>query len=81
MQAMNLIRNMLLRSLDLSQDRQCLIDHLLIPVVQFHLVPSSSGDWQAFQATFGKAITIKQTFFGDRLHLLVTLNDVILDLN
>ena len=79
MQAMNLIRIVLLRSLDLSQDRQCLIDSLPIPVVQFHLVPSSSGDWRAFQATFGKAITKKQTFFGYRLHLLVTLSGVILD--
>ena len=79
MQAMNLIRIVLLRSLDLSQDRQCLIDSLPIPVVQFHLVPGSSGDWQAFQATYGKAITKKQTFFGYRLHLLVTLSGVILD--
>ena len=79
MQVVNLIRTILLHSLDLSQDRQCMIDSLPIPVVQFHLVPSSTGDWRAYQATFGKAITKKQTIFGYRLHLLVTMSGVILD--
>lgn len=79
MHAINLVRTVILHSLDLSQDRQCLIDSLPIPVVQFHLVPSSTGDWKAYQATFGKAITKKQTFFGYRLHLLITLSGLILD--
>jgi len=79
MQAINLIRVVLLRSLDLSQDKQCLIDSLPIPAVQFHLVPASTGDWKAYQATFGKAITKKQTFFGYRLHLLISLSGLILD--
>ena len=79
MYATNLIRLVILRSLDLSQDSQCLIDSLPIPVVQFHLVPSSSGDWRAYEATFGKAITKKQTFFGYRLHLLITMSGLILD--
>jgi hypothetical protein len=79
MQAINLIRLVILRSLDLSQDRQCLIDSLPIPAMQFHLVPSSTGDWKAYQATFGKAITKKQTFFGYRLHLLITLSGLILN--
>ena len=79
MQAINLLRDLILRSLDVSQDRQCLIDSLPIPVLQFHLVPGSTGDWKAYQATFGKAVTKKQTFFGYRLHLLITLRGVILD--
>jgi len=79
MQAINLIRQVILRSLDLSRDNQCLIDSVPIPALQFHLVPSSSGDWKAFQATYGKAITKKQTFFGYRLHLLITMSGVILD--
>lgn len=79
MQAINLIRVVILRSLDLSQDKQCLIDSLPIPALQFHLVPASTGDWKAAQATFGKAITKKQTFFGYRLHLLITLSGLILD--
>jgi hypothetical protein len=79
MQAINLIRQVILRSLDLSQDSQCLIDSVPIPALQFHLVPSSSGDWKAFQASYGKAITKKQTFFGYRLHLLITLSGIILD--
>ena len=79
MHAVNLIRQEILVSLDLSRDPQCLIDSLPIPVVQFHLVPSSTGDWKAYQATFGKAVTKKQTIFGYRLHLLITMSGLILD--
>ncbi len=79
MHAINLIRQVILRSLDLSLDRQCMIDSLPIPVVQFHLVPGSTGDWKAYEATFGKAITKKQTIFGYRLHLLITMSGLILD--
>jgi hypothetical protein len=71
MGAINLIRQVLLRSLDLSQDRQCIIDTAFgvpIPVVQFHLVPASTGDWKAYQASFGY-----------RLHVLITLSGLILD--
>jgi hypothetical protein len=52
----------ILRSLDLSQDHQRLIDSFPIPALQFHLAPSSIGDWKAFTATIGKAIT-KKWFF------------------
>jgi hypothetical protein len=79
MQAFTLIRQVLVRSLDLSQDRQCIIDSLPTPVVQFHLVPASTGDWRAYGATFGKVTTKKQTIFGYRLHLLITLGGLILD--
>jgi hypothetical protein len=75
----NLIRRILLSWLDLAQDRQCLIDSLPVPVVQFHLVPSSTGDWQAHGARFGKVSSKKQTIFGYKLHLLITLGGVILD--
>jgi hypothetical protein len=77
--AFNLIRRIVLSWLDVAQDRQCAIDSLPIPVVQFHLVPSSTGDWAAYGATFGKVSSKKQTIFGYRLHLLVTLGGVILD--
>jgi DDE family transposase len=79
MQAINLLRRVILRSLDLAQDQQCLIDSLPVPAVQLHLVPSSTGDWRAFQATYGQAVTKKQTFFGYRLHWLITLRGLILD--
>ena len=79
MRAFNLIRHVVLSWLDVAQDRQCLIDSLPVPVVQFHLVPSSTGDWAAHQATFGKVSSKKLTIFGYKLHLLVTLGGVILD--
>jgi hypothetical protein len=79
MPVFNLIRQIILSYLDLAQDRQCLIDSLPVPVVQFHLAPASKGDWMAHGAAYGKVPSKKQTIFGYKLHLLVTLNGVILD--
>lgn len=79
MQAINLIRQVLLHSLDLSQDQQCIIDSLPVPALQFHLVPSSTADWKAFGGAFGKVTTKKQTIFGYRLHLLISLSGLIMD--
>jgi hypothetical protein len=75
----NLIRRIVLSWLDLAQDRQCLIDSLPVPAVQFYLVPSSTGDWKAHGARFGKVPSKNQTIFGYKLHLLITLGGVILD--
>lgn len=79
MDAFKLIRQGVLALLDLAADRQCVIDSLPLPVVQFHLVPGSSGDWAVYGADFGKVPSKKQTIFGYKLHLLVTLQGVILD--
>ena len=73
------LRRGVLRLLDLAQDRQCAIDSLPVPVVQFHLVPQSTGDWPSHGATFGKVSSKKQTLYGYKLHLLVTLSGVIVD--
>lgn len=79
MNAFKLIQRAILQLLDLALDHQCVIDSLPIPVVKFHLVPSSSGDWAAYGADYGKVSSKKQTIFGYKLHLLVTLQGVILD--
>lgn len=79
MQAFNLIRQFILQSLDVAQDRQCVIDSLPLPVIQFYLVPSSSADWKASGSTFGKVLSRKQTIFGYKLHLLIAMNGTILD--
>ena len=78
-QAINAIRQGVLAVLDLAQDRQCAIDSLPIPVMGFHLVPGapSAATWASHGAAFGKVPTKKQTIFGYKLHLLVTLNGVI----
>ncbi len=78
-QAINLLRRMLLHALDLSRDGQCIIDSLPIPALEFHLVPGSTADWKAYGARFGKVASKQQTIFGYKLHLLITLNGVILD--
>jgi hypothetical protein len=75
----NLIRRLILAQLDVAQDQQCVIDSLPIPVVQFHLVPGSTGEWPAYEATFGKVSSKKETIYGYKLHLLITLGGVILD--
>lgn len=75
----NGIRQILLSWIDLSQDAHCVIDSMPIPVTQFHLVPSSTADWRAFGANFGKVASKKQTIFGYKLHLLITLGGLILD--
>ena len=79
MLAFNLIRQSVLQVLDLAQERECVIDSLPVPVVQFYLVPGSTGDWAAFGARFGKVTSKKETIFGYKLHLLITLGGVILD--
>jgi hypothetical protein len=75
----NLIRQVVLRWLDIAQDQQAVIDSLPIPVVQFHLVPGSTGEWPAYGAAFGRVSSKKQTIYGYKLHMLVTLGGVILD--
>jgi len=77
--AINLIRKMVLQMMELTQDDQCVIDSLPVPVVEFYLVPSSTGDWKAHGARFGKVSSKKETIFGYKLHLLITLNGLILD--
>lgn len=77
--AFNLIRRTVLQLLDVARDPHCVIDSLPIPVMQFYLVPSSTGDWRAHQATFGKVPSKGETIFGYKLHLLITVGGVILD--
>ena len=79
--AFNLVRRAILGLLDATADHQCVIDSLPVPAMAFHLVPGSAAkaDWQAAGAAFGKVITKKQTIFGYKLHLLITMGGVILD--
>lgn len=61
MKAFNLIRQMILRQLDLVTDGQAAIDSLPVPVVKFHLVPGSMGDWASHGADYGKCASKKIT--------------------
>ena len=79
MRAINLIRNVILQRMDLSGVRQYIIDSLPIPVMEFHLVPASTGDSKAYDATFGKVLAKEQTIFGYHLHLLFPMNGLILN--
>ena len=77
--AFNLIRQAVVALLDVAQERQCAIDSLPIPVVAFHNVPASTGDWRAYGASFGRVPSKQQTIFGYKLQVFVTLGGVILD--
>jgi Transposase DDE domain len=77
--AINQIRQLVLTMLDVAQDAYGAIDSLPLPVVQFHLAPQRTHDWDAHGATFGYCASKKQVFFGYRLHLVVTLGGVIVD--
>ncbi len=77
--ALLLMHQRLLALLDYAQDRYCVIDSLPVPVINFHLVPgaASARDWRNAGADYGRVTTKKQTIFGYKLHLLVTLTGVI----
>jgi len=79
--AFNLIRRALVNVLDFALDRQTVIDSLPVPVIQLHWVPSSpaASTGKSSGAAFGKVSTKKQTIFGYKRHLLLSLNGVILD--
>jgi len=80
-EALLMIRQRLLALLDYAEDRYLVIDSLPIPVINFHLVPgaASARDWRNAGADYGRVTTKKQTIFGYKLHLLVTLTGVIRD--
>lgn len=75
----NLLRRLLLSQLDLGFDQLGVMDSLPVPVLNFHLVPRSRNDWQAYGAAFGHISSKKQTIFGYKLHLLITANGLITD--
>lgn len=77
----NALRQRVLAHFDLAADTHWAIDSLPVPVLGFHLVPRSpaSADWQAAGACFGRVESKRQTIFGYKLHLLVSLNGVIGD--
>ena len=50
----NRIRQVLLSDIEGAEQKLCIIDSLPIPVIQFHLVPSSSNDWSCYGADYGR---------------------------
>jgi hypothetical protein len=75
----NLVRRAILRILDVAQQSICVIDSLPVPAVSFHLAPQARGNWAEHGAAFGKVSSKKQTIFGYKLQVLLTVGGVILD--
>lgn len=78
-QAFTLIRQAVLKALDWAQCRDCVLDSLPIAVVAFHHAPRAAKVWRMHDASFGKVSAKQQTFFGYKLHLLMTIDGVIVD--
>ncbi|HEX8221579.1 MAG TPA: transposase, partial [Chloroflexia bacterium] len=79
MQGFNMLRKMVLGTLDVALDRQTCIDSLPVPVVQFYYAPDAASEWKINGAGFGRIASKKQVIYGYKLQLLVTLGGVILD--
>lgn len=79
MGAINLIRRGVLAMLDLADDRQCVIDSLPVPVVQFHRAWFASSDWTQAGAAYGYVSSKHQSIYGYKLHVLATLSGLILN--
>ena len=62
-----------------QKNRAGAIDSLPLPVIQFHLVPGGKDDWPIYGVSYGKVPSKKQTIYGFKLHLLITLEGLILD--
>lgn len=77
--ALLLLRQQLLQKLDLSAERLCVIDSHPLPVVAFHHAPRASRDWSFHRADIGWSVAKRTHFFGYRMHLLVTLEGLIVD--
>ncbi len=78
-QAFDLLRLWIIEQLDLAWDRQCLLDSLPVPVVEFHHAPRATRQWAVDGATFGKVSSKQETIYGYKLHLLTTVSGVMLD--
>jgi hypothetical protein len=78
-QAINHIRQQVVSQRDLAADGHGIVDSMPIPVLAFHLAPQRDRQWDAEGATFGYCASKHTSFFGYRLHLLVTLGGVIVD--
>jgi hypothetical protein len=74
-----LLRQRLLYNLDLTAERLCVVDSHPLPVVAFHHAPRASREWTIHQANIGWAASKRAHFYGYRLHLLVTLEGLVLD--
>lgn len=79
MQFFNLVRQQVVRSLDLIDDGQMVIDSLPVPVVEFHLAPASKAAWAVHGADYGRCASKKKMIYGYKLHLLMTLSGLIVD--
>jgi hypothetical protein len=78
-QGLQLLRQALLSQLDLTAERLCAIDSHPLPVVAFHHAPRAAREWAMHQADIGWCASKRMHFFGYRLHLLVTLEGLVLD--
>lgn len=79
MDAFGLIRRAILSELDLAAEQICVMDSMPIPVVAFHHAPRASREWVTHAASFGRVSSKRLSFYGYKLHLMTTLQGLIVD--
>jgi hypothetical protein len=77
--AINEVRRLVLQRLPERRDNWRVVDSLPIPVLAFCRANQARPRWSPYQARFGKAASKKLTFYGYKLHFLVTLEGIITD--
>jgi hypothetical protein len=78
-EAFNLLRQRILATFDLAFGHLALLDSVPIAVVGFHKATRASAQWRMHQASYGRVGAKRSTFFGYKLHLLLTAAGIILD--
>jgi len=78
-EALNLLRQQVAKRFDLAHERYTIIDSLPMAVVAFHHAPRASHEWKMHEASFGKVSAKQQTIYGYKLHLLITLEGILVD--
>jgi hypothetical protein len=77
--ALRLLRQSLLERLDLALEQLCALDSHPLPVVAYHHASRAAREWRVYQADYGWAASRQSRFYGYRLHLLITLEGLILE--
>jgi len=78
-QAFNVLRQMVLSVFNQAYERYTLLDSVPMAVVSYAHAPSASTEWRMHEASYGRNETKHQLFFGYKLHILITLEGVVLD--
>jgi len=73
------LHQFMLRQMRWAEERLVILDSVPIAVVSYAHAAHASSDWRVHQASYGYSHTKRLPFYGYYLHLLMTVNGVLLD--